>query len=109
MYLIYLYGQFDIPKAIESATFEHNTIVLVRRLEDIPPEVRRWRVATGRMLNADGSGGIRIGYEGSDKDIVRNSDGTFTVTKFVAGSGQLSHTGSLQECATWLSVLPFTQ
>lgn len=109
MYLVNLYGQFEIEGATESAVLENNTIVLVPDLEIIPPDIFRWYGGDWEYLHADGSGGIRVGHEKSGMRIVRNADGTYTAIKYIAGWQPFEKTGSIQECVRWLDVSPFAQ
>ncbi|GIV86400.1 MAG: hypothetical protein KatS3mg054_0455 [Chloroflexus sp.] len=109
MYLINLYGDFKIENAIEVAFDGYNTIALVRRLEDIPLEISRWYTGDVKRLYADGSGGIRVGHEGSGLRLIRNPDGTYTMIKYVPGWQPFYCSGTLAECVEWAKYSPFAQ
>lgn len=109
MYLINLYGDFNIENAIEAVFDGDNTIVLVDRIEDIPLEIRRWHTGDVKRLTADGSGGIRVGTEGSGLYLYRNPDGTYTIARLVPGWQLFRRTGPLAECIEWSKYPPFAQ
>jgi len=110
MFLINLYGDFRTEINAVEMTFDgDNTIVLVKSREDIPLEIRRWHTGDVKRLNEDGSGGIRVGTEGSGLRLYRNPDGTYTMTKWVPGWQPFRRTGSLAECVEWSKYSPFSQ
>jgi hypothetical protein len=110
MFLINLYSDFRTEiNAIEVAFDGNNTIALVSSLEDIPLEIRRWYTGDVKLLNSDGSGGIRVGTEGSELRLIRNPDGTYTMIKYVPGWQPFRRSGSLAECVEWAKYSPFAQ
>jgi len=109
MFLVCLYGEFKIENAIEMVFDGDNTIALVSSLEDIPLEIRRWHVGDKTRLNAGGSGGIRVGTEGSGLRLYRNPSGTYTMIKYVPGWQPFRFTGALTECIEWSMYSPFAQ